>query len=398
MMVRGVVLKLRYGHMRRVTIILLIVATAFYFISTTSISTIIARYSRDLGISVERTSVLWSTTFLIALTLRLWAGYVADRVGFFKVLIIGLISLIVSLIIYSLPSVNYPLLLMGRAIQGVSRAFFISPSITATAVLAGNWAGVALGIRSAVVSLSNAITPPLAGMAADSMGYRAVFTVSLVMAFTSLFFLLLVRKGSTTPQAGIVSEGSVGWSKIITGEALLITTSNSMLGASFMSISGIVQMHYRDLGISARSYGLLFMSIALPSLLTRLISGKLVNRVAPEIISVSGFTLLLLGTTLFTKYYLIPYAYIPATIYGLGVGLIVPANQYKMITIAPKGGENRAVAMLNMGFDAGSFIGPVIFGYIASVRGYVESYRCLVIPPLIAILNYALMLTKLKKD
>lgn len=391
-------LKLRYGHMRGVTITLLIVATAFYFISATSISTIIARYSRDLGISVERTSVLWSTTFLIALILRLWAGYVADRVGFFKVLIIGLTSLIASLIIYSLPSVNYSLLLIGRTIQGVSRAFFISPSITATAVLADNWAGVVLGIRSAVISLSNAITPPLAGMAADNMGYRAVFTVSLVMAFTSLFFLLLVRRGLTAPQAEIMSEGSVSWSKIITGEALLITTSNSMLGVSFMSISGIVQMHYRDLGISARSYGLLFMSIALPSLLTRLISGKLVNRITPEIISVSGFTLLLLGTTLFTKYYLIPYAYIPATIYGLGVGLIVPANQYRMITIAPKGGENRAVAMLNMGFDAGSFIGPVIFGYIASVRGYVESYRYLVIPPSIAILNYALMLTKLKKD
>jgi len=153
-----------------------------------------------------------------------------------------------------------------------------------------------------------------------------------------------------------------------------------------MSISVMVQMHYGDLGISAKSYGLLFICITLPSLLTRLISGKLVSKFMPKAISVSGFTLLLIATTLFAKYYLIPYAYISAVIYGLGAGLIVPANQYRMITIAPRGGENGAIAMRNMGFDAGSFIGPIIFGYIATVKGYIASYKRLVVLPLIAIL------------
>ena len=165
-----------------------------------------------------------------------------------------------------------------------------------------------------------------------------------------------------------------------------------------MSISVIVRMHYRDLGISAKSYVLLFMRITFPSLLTRLISGKLVSKFMPEAISVSGFALLLIGTTLFAKYYLIPYAYISAVIYGLGMGLIVPANQCRMIMIAPRGGENRAIALLNMGFDAGSFIGPIIFGYIAAVKGYIASYKCLVVPPLVAILIYTPILTRFKKD
>ena len=50
-------------------------------------------------------------------------------------------------------------------------------------MLGGKWAGMVLGVRSAIVSLSNAFTPPLAGIIADKIGYSAVFSTSLVIAF-----------------------------------------------------------------------------------------------------------------------------------------------------------------------------------------------------------------------
>ena len=379
--------------MDRRKVLCILILTTLYFMSLSLIATVIARYSRDLGVSIETTGLLWSILFITALILRPLVGYLADRFGAFKILLLGVLTLSASSLLYAMGTFLY--LVFGRVVQGVSTAFFISPSIATTAILAGNQAGMVLGLRSALISLSRVIAPPIAGFIYDTLGGKVVFITSFIASLPLILILTILSgkdmRNVKVDGSGSDNAGNVKWGSVISRELILMVFVGVMMGSSFMTLTSLVQMHYRDLGYAAKVFGAFYMALSLIGLITRLISGKLISKYRPELVSLTGFIFQGIGALLLALFYIEPYSYIAATIYGFGIGLIIPANQFKVISIAPKGGENRAIALLNMGFDGGAFIGPIVYSYVASVYGYVKSYILLTIPSLVAIVLLIIM-------
>lgn len=112
--------------MRNTRLALNLTSVALYFLSIWLIASVLARYSRDLGIGLAEVSVIWSSISLVTLVLRPFTGYLADRWSSNAAMSIGAAFSCASSLIY-LVARDFNTLLLGRMIQGLGNSFFIAP-------------------------------------------------------------------------------------------------------------------------------------------------------------------------------------------------------------------------------------------------------------------------------
>ncbi len=359
-----------------------IAASGLYFLSVNFIGTVLARYSRDLGISVEGTSLIWSTLFITSLIARPITGYLADRIGSYFIMSIGCLLISLSAFIYS-TSRYFAGIILGRILQGLGSAFFLAPSIAIVATVAGDRAGVALGIRAASVSLSRVIGPPIAGYVADVCDYRASFMVASVLALIVSVLCLYASRRYVRDE---VMSSRSRWSEIANLKVILVTAANAMLGIFYMTLTCMLQIHYRDLGYSASTYGVFMMIFSITGGLAMVLVGRILQRCKPEIISSLGYVIAALSFIALAHTYRPPYSFLVGAVFGVGIGMSIPANQYMIVSSVPSDARNRATSIMSMGFDAGGFTGPILYSYVLTSTNYVTCYHLLSIPALIAAL------------
>ena len=369
-----------------------LISTGVYFLAIQLVRSILARYSRDLGIDVASTGFIWSLVYLVAFFMRPVAGYIADRTSSYLAMSLGSLFMVAASVTY-LFSTGFKDLVIGRILHGIGSAYFISPSIAAVATAAGEKAGMALGVRSMLISLTSIAAPPAAGFIVDSVGYALVFIVAAALAaFVALFNAIEARRS----RVGITaSRHRAGWREALNKLVVMIAIVALFNGILFLTVSGILQAHYRDLGYEAKLYGYFLMFFGISSIFSRYMAGKLSTNRNPAIIALVGHIITATSVIMLRTMYLVPLSYIVALVYGFGIGLTIPTQQLIVSYAVPQEVRNRAISIYAMGFDLGGFIGPMVFGYIASVQGYEFSYQYLVISPVIAAVLMAYVALKM---
>ncbi len=371
-----------------------LISAGLYFFALQSITSVLARYSRDLGISVADTSFIWSVVFLVSFLLRPFTGYLADRTSSFLAMSLGGFFMSAAAVTYMFSSELLGLL-SGRLMQGVALGFFISPSIAAVASAAGADAGVFLGVRSMIVSLASIVTPPIAGALVDSVGYAPVFLMASSTALTLAFINLIeARRHKVMPHHSMADRWRGSVNKVI----LVLTGAALFNGVLYLSLTGLLQAHYRDLGYGAKVFGYFLMFLGLSSIISRYFSGRLSSHRNPLPIALLGHSITAASIFMLWQTYTPPLSYCVAAAYGFGMGLTVPSQQLMVASSVPSGVTNRALSVYAMGFDLGGFIGPLAYGYIASLHGYVAAYRYMILPPITAASLIILLLILKRKS
>jgi len=369
------------GGSRETTLLPGLLSVALFFFSLNFIGTVLARYSRDLGISIAATGVIWSAVSLVSFVMRPFSGYLADKLHSYVSMSIGGFFMVLAAIVYAY-SHGFSGLMGGRVVQGLAIGFFIAPSIAVVAMAAGSYAGMALGYRSMIIALSSLVAPPIAGIMADAMGYKAVFAASGILAAAlALVDGILARRIRMTRR----EHRKVEWRKALNRVVILAALAAVMGGSGFFAISMLVQSHYRDLGYSASIYGYFMMFTGLSGLFSRYLGGRFSMTRNPAVLAIIGYAVAAVSMIMLGSMYLIPGAYIVALTYGFGLGLTVPSQQLLVLDAVEPQVKNTAASIYAMGFDLGGFIGPLAYGYAASLRGYVEAYYLLALSFILAV-------------
>lgn len=252
-------------------LLLSLTSIALYFLALQFIATIIARYSRDIGVDITGTGIIWSSLFIVSLILRPFSGYIADKTSSYLAMSIGSLFLAIASLIY-MSSTSFMGLLLGRLLQGVANGFFISTLIAAVATVVGEHIGIVLGIRSMIISVTGIVAPPIAGFIVDYLGYSLVFTIAVVLSLAT-FVLNGLKFKSKILGKHPKKDFSVRWSEAINKLVLLSFIAALTSGGVFMALSGILQVHYRDLGYEAKTYGYFSMVFGLSSTVSRFLAG-----------------------------------------------------------------------------------------------------------------------------
>ena len=174
----------------------LVVLTAFFdlFVQFPTI----APHARSLGATTILVGVVVAAYSVTNLFGNLGAGFVLDRWGRRRPMILGLAITAIAVVSYAF--VNSPeQLLVARAVHGIGAAA-LTPG--AFAILgdrvASDQRGRAMGLAGALIAIPAMIGPPVAGILRDAWGADAVFFVDAAfVAFTLVVFVTVTRENPT---------------------------------------------------------------------------------------------------------------------------------------------------------------------------------------------------------
>ncbi|MDE7397697.1 MAG: multidrug effflux MFS transporter [Muribaculum sp.] len=197
----------------------------------------------------------------------LW-GSASDRYGRKPILIVSLIIFVLSTVM-SLFATGITFFIICRLFQGVGAggAMVLSTSIPAD-VYMGRQLAKLMAIVGAINGVAPALGPVLGGFMADSVGWRGIFVVLLVIGVVMTFWT--TRYHETLPkqrrlQARSMSDYLKAYRQLLGNRRFMIyvtikAVAIGLLYAYIASAPFIIQTHY---GYSAMTFGLIFGGNAL---------------------------------------------------------------------------------------------------------------------------------------
>ena len=298
----------------------------------------------DIGAALDltRSTVPWVlTTYTVAFGgLMLLGGRIADLLGARRVMLTGLAVFTAASLLCGIADGAVELL-VGRAVQGLAAAF-LSPAALSLVMTAfqGAERGRALAIWSSLAGAGSALGVILGGALTSAISWRWIFAINVPIGLALLLLLprftakqersgtansgvdvlggLLVTTGVGSAIYGLVNAGSNGWSatatlvalagavalgvafvqverraaqpllavslfrrRPVSGGAFLMVIATGLLVGGFFLGSFELQ---RVFGYSAVHVGLVFLPIALATLVGAQTAGHVLQHIAPGLL------------------------------------------------------------------------------------------------------------------
>lgn len=294
-------------------------------------------------------------------------GYLVDRVGARKILIIGLCAGGLALILLGL-HVSYSWLLASAALLGLANSVYHPADY---AILSAHMdetrMGRAFSIHTFAGFLGGAVAPAImVALAATIGGHGALIVAG---AIGPLVALLLVVVG--TPDAGAATSGTTAKSaprvSVMTPAIIVLTVFFTLLSLSSAGITnfGVVAL------MNGYDHTFSTANIALSAFLGASAAGVLAGgfladhtrrhgQVAAACFALNAGIVLLMALVTMP-----PIALMAAmgTAGFLG-GVIAPSRDMLVRNAAPEGAAGRAFGIVSTGFNVGGIIGPLLYGWI----------------------------------
>jgi MFS family permease len=142
--------------------------------------------TRELGVDISTTGWLLTIYMLIQTGMMLTFGRLGDLYGHKMVYVGGLVVFMVGSILCGLTATPI-LLISARAFTALgSAALWANSAAILTHSFPSAQRGRALGMQSMMVQLGGSCGPPLGGLVASTLGWRAIFWVSVPVTFVAL--------------------------------------------------------------------------------------------------------------------------------------------------------------------------------------------------------------------
>src|SRR6266704_1507500 len=311
-----------------------------------------------------------AVTLSYAIPLTILIPPSGDLVGRFRVLPTFLVAVLgfgLGSIICGLAS-SFPLLLVGRVIQGCFGAVIATQGIAvAAAVVSPGERGRAMGIVGALAPLGGVAGPGIGGLLLANFGWSAVFFVNvpfcLLAALLGLFSLRGVRLGGRQSggayrqMAGLLRRPSFLWG------LLAFFWSVSVAGALYyllpFDLSGVQH-------IVPSLAGLILLCVPLGMGVMGILGGYLTDRYGAKPFILTGSGLLLVGLLLLT---LVAQSHTSELdlawrllLIGMGMGLFSGPNLTLIMSAGTRETMGAASALSNLVSRLGSVCGPLALG------------------------------------
>jgi EmrB/QacA subfamily drug resistance transporter len=172
---------------RRWTLVASILASSLSFIDGSVVNVALPAIGADLQAHASGLQWIVNAYLLPLSALLLLGGAAGDKFGRRRLFLLGIaLFALASALCAIAPSL--PLLLAGRALQGVASAMLMPNSLALLgAAFAGESRGRAIGSWAAAGAIAGALGPVLGGWLVESVGWRSIFLVNLPVAAGALW-------------------------------------------------------------------------------------------------------------------------------------------------------------------------------------------------------------------
>ena len=314
-----------------------------------------------------------------ALCIRPFSGYLLD--SFARKPLYLLAYFIFSMIFagYLIAS-SLTLFIILRIIHGVSFGMVtVSGNTIVIDIMPASRRGEGLGYYGLSNNIAMAVGP-MSGLFLHDAGtsYPVIFCTSLASCLIGLFCASRVK----TPYKPPVQREPISLDRFILLKGIPAGISLLLLSIPYGMATNYVAMYAKQIGIHT-STGLFFTFMAIGMAISRIFSGKIVDRgKVTQVISAGMYLVVFSFFLLSACVYIISWNSVTCTIVffvialllGIGFGIMFPAYNTLFVNLAPNNQRGTATSTYLTSWDVGIGIGMLTGGYIAEVSTFGKAY------------------------
>ena len=350
-------------------------------------------YISNHGGSDSSAGLALATLTIAAVISRPFAGWALDRYGHKMIFLGGLLFFLLPVIVYiwMIPVVY---LIILRFFQGLAWGAGNTGSMTtATDIVPIERLGEGMGFFSLTLSISMSIAPVLALWLIKDYSFPILFIVC------SFLVLISITLASFIKFPPIERRVNAPRPVFLEKTALRPTVVIILVGISYSAPLSFLALHAGEQGLA--TVGIYFTSFALASLLSRPLSGIIVDRFGNrgyDLGTLVGIAASIAAVPFLAQSCISFHLVMGGIFYGIGFGFVQPMMlALAVISVTPekKGAAN---ASYWTGFDIGVAIGSIAWGLVAASVGYKVMFNLTIFPLVAALLVYFFCFSKTGKQ
>lgn len=372
---------------------------------------------RELGTGISGLQWTVDAYTVVLASLLMFSGSMADRLGRKRTFVLGLVVFSAASVSCSLaPSVE--LLVVFRVLQAVGGSMLnpVAMSIITNTFTDPRERAQAVGVRGAVFGLSMALGPIVGGTLVSAIGWRAIFFLNIPVGLAAIALTLrfipesraprprrfdpvgqlLVITLLTTLTFGIIEGAPVALAAAAVSLAGLLryeprreeplvdlrffrstpfASSVAIAVAAFAAFGGFLflnTLYLQDVrGLAPVQAGLATVPLALMTVLTAPLSGRLVGRRGPRVPLAIAGVFLLAGCAMLTEVDAgTPLAWLLAAyvVFGIGFGFVNTPITNAAVSGMPRAQAGVASAIATTSRQVGQTLGVAVVGAIVTAH------------------------------
>ncbi|ASJ13196.1 MFS transporter [Thermococcus thioreducens] len=346
--------------MRKRLLLLVSLGWIFNYAHRMAIPPLIPMIKAELGINNAEAGLLMTALLLPYAIIQVPAGYIGDRFGRKRLLVLSIIgySLSSALIIFAR---EYWELLAVRALYGLFSGLYYAPATALISEVYRERKGSALGVFMVGPPVGSGIAPIIAVPIALRLEWRYAFLALSAMSLVTGIALTFAVRGEVSKPSRVKFS--------IPRNVFLLSTANFIVLAAFFGLLTFLVSFLVSAGVSFETASWLFSLLSVIGIAGSLFGGGLYDRIGRRSIAVvfglNAFLTLILALTAS------PWVIIPLGLAFYSVGAIVTAYTSEKAT-----GENLGSVMgfVNMVGFFGATVGPYFVGLLIDGFGYERAF------------------------
>jgi MFS family permease len=331
---------------------------------------VIPLYATELGASVSQVGVIVATISYVTAFFLIPFGMLSDRFGRQKLLIGGLLVFTLAPLLYPLAN-NPAQLILVRAIHGLAAAAFLPTAIALVVDLTPETKrGTAIGWYTASLQLGLMAGPITGGFLTSQFGFDAAFYGCSAISFIGLVLAFSRLRAIAHRPAVIPVEASSSWRWLAQPLAIAVLLAPLLVAVGSGTIGSYIPLYGMRFGMTGADAGAIITAVYGSSALLRAPAGRLADRVDRKLLLIAGVGLSAIAVSLFAFFHSLTQFIIIGVVFGIGMGIAMPASLVMAADFSSAGGRGVAMAIPTCFFNVGLALGPTIMGPVAQMSGF----------------------------
>ncbi|BAU95447.1 major facilitator superfamily permease [Corynebacterium suranareeae] len=343
----------------------------FYFLITT-----MALYAiKEFQASETQAGFAASSIVIGAVLARFVSGFIIDRFGRRKIVLIAVIVTMLACALY-IPIESLTLLYLNRLLHGIAYAFAVTAIMAMVQeLIPAARRSEGTGYLALGTTVSAAVGPALALFVLGSFGYDMLFVVVLATSIISLIAAVFMYFKTSDPEP-TGQPVKFSFRSVVNPTIIPIGIFILLIGFSYSGVIAYINAFAEERDVITGA-GLFFIAYAVSMFVMRSYLGKLQDRRGDNVVIYFGVFFFVVSLAILAFATANWQVVLSGIIAGLGYGTLMPAVQSIAVGLVDKSEFGSAFSTLFLFVDLGFGFGPIILGAVSSAIGFGSMYAVL---------------------
>lgn len=367
-------------------------ATGLFFSSNFYFVPILPTYLSGIGCNRSEIGVVIGVFSITSIFLRPFFGRVSDSFSKKKLMIFGLAVFAAVPLLYPHAESVFVLALI-RFLHGMGVATYATASIVMIADIAPKEKlGYAVGIYVTSISISMGIGPAAGFKLMNHFNFGELMFFPSAASLMALFLILRVSE----PVLERVESNKRTFREVLAdGHVFLPSLAFASCSTTLGAIMAFLPLYV--LGFENAGASLFFLIFAATIVIIRFVAGGLSDVVGRVKVILPSMLFIFSGPAGLAMAEGHRMLYLVALFYGVGYGLAYPSLNAFVVDHTPLENRGTALGIFSASVDTGSFLGPIIAGFLSDHFGFREMFWSVSLFPLGGLVLFALAVTGAKE-